>query len=93
MSKVLHRKYVGVRVENNDVGYFVFASPTTPTFASHSSRYNYCIGPFVTMRGARYMAAFGRSNPVCQCVEQAEAHAMVLDDAQRVAMRQVVVEN
>ena len=31
-----------------------------------------CIGPFRTMRGARFMVEHGRGNPHCQCVRDAE---------------------
>jgi len=34
--------------------------------------YLYVIGPFNTIRGATFMANFGRSNPYCQCVADAE---------------------
>jgi hypothetical protein len=62
------RIYVGVR----NGKYIVFRSAATPTRKSHGSRYTYVIGPFRTLRGAAFMATYGRNNPHCRSVDEAE---------------------
>lgn len=55
----------------------VFRSAVTPTdgikSAMRGSKYMYVIGPFRTMRGARYMATYGRGTD--WTVAQAERYA------------------
>jgi len=65
------RAYVGVR---RDLRREVFKATRTPTrrHASRGRRYAYVVGPFKTVRGARYMADYGANNPHCTCVAQAE---------------------
>jgi hypothetical protein len=58
-------RYLGVRYE-------VFRSRSVPTAKSHGNLYRYVIGPFRTVRGAKFMAMFGENNTHCQCVEDAE---------------------
>ncbi len=48
-----------------------FKSATTPTSAEYP-QYTAVVGPFRTMRGARFMQRYGIGNPHCQCVSQAE---------------------
>ena len=50
----------------------VFKATKEPTFASHGSVYAAVIGPFRTMRGARFMADHGPNNPHVQHVNDAE---------------------
>jgi hypothetical protein len=50
----------------------VFRSAATPTEASHGPEYICVIGPFLTRRGAEFMARFGAGNPHCQDVRAAE---------------------
>ena len=50
----------------------VFKSATIPTELSHGHIYNAVIGPFRTIRGARFMALCGANNPHCQDVRNAE---------------------
>jgi hypothetical protein len=50
----------------------IFKNGTKPTFDSHGEKYNAVIGPFLTMRGARFMCKNGRNNPHCQTVSDAE---------------------
>jgi hypothetical protein len=50
----------------------IFRHETTPTFATHGDRYGAVVGPFRTMRGARFMRDHGRGNPHCQHVDDAE---------------------
>lgn len=50
----------------------VFRSPTVPTWESHGDKFNACIGPFRTKRGAEFMAQHGQGNPHCTHVSQAE---------------------
>jgi hypothetical protein len=50
----------------------VFKSVILPTFETHGETFNAAIGPFRTMRGARFMAEHGAGNPHCCTVGQAE---------------------
>jgi hypothetical protein len=61
--------YVGVR---RDLRRAVFKAIRMPTRRQYGRRYAYVVGPFKTMRGARYMAEYGANNPHCTCVAQAE---------------------
>jgi hypothetical protein len=49
----------------------VFRSATNPT-REQFPQYFACVGPFRTVRGARFMRDFGMNNPHCQCVRDAE---------------------
>jgi len=50
----------------------LFKADTIPTFASHGDTYAAVIGPFRTKRGAAFMARYGRGNPHCHTVNEAE---------------------
>ncbi len=50
----------------------VFRYKGTPTQESHGDRYAAVIGPFRTMRAARFMAECGQGNPHLQTVADAE---------------------
>jgi hypothetical protein len=50
----------------------IFRSDETPTFQTHGEKYNAVVGPFQTRRAAEFMRDFGRNNPHCQCVADAE---------------------
>ena len=63
------RAYVGVR---RDLRREVFKATRTPTRRRYGRRYAYVVGPFKTVRGARFMADYGANNPHCTCVAQAE---------------------
>jgi hypothetical protein len=63
------RAYVGVR---RDLRREVFKATRTPTRKQYGRRYAYVVGPFRTVRAARYMADYGANNPHCTCVAQAE---------------------
>ena len=63
------RAYVGVR---HDFRREVFKATKTPTRRQYRRRYAYVVGPFRTVRAARYMADYGANNPHCTCVAQAE---------------------
>jgi hypothetical protein len=63
------RAYVGVR---RDLRREVFKATRTPTRKQYERRYAYVVGPFKTVRAARYMAEYGANNPHCTCVAQAE---------------------
>lgn len=65
--------YVGVKGSTRKV----FRSYTTPTSASHGGKYGYVIGPFRTLRGAFFMADYGRNNPHLQTVADAEELAKI----------------
>ncbi len=63
------RAYVGVR---RDLRREVSKATRTPTRRRYGRSYAYVVGPFDTMRGARFMADYGANNPHCTCVAQAE---------------------
>lgn len=52
----------------------IFRSENEPTFSSHGDKFNCVIGPFRTIRGAKWMAdpIKGQNNPHCRCVADAE---------------------
>lgn len=50
----------------------VFVSLVTPTEDTHYEYYNSVIGPFLTRRGATFMAEHGDCNPHCRNVAEAE---------------------
>lgn len=60
--------YVGVK----GVTRKVFRSFTTPTKTAYGDRFSLVIGPFRTLRGAHFMADYGRNNPHLQTVQDAE---------------------
>ena len=39
---------------------------------AYGNIYDYVVGPFKTLRGAEFMAKYGRNNPHCQTVDDAE---------------------
>lgn len=65
------KPYVGVK----NGKYVVFKSLFTPTQKSHGAKFTYVIGPFNTIKGAEYMAMYGRGNPHLQTVADAERYA------------------
>lgn len=76
------RWYVGIRAsELGDLRPYgeAFPAESTPTEDSHGNRFACTIGPFVTRRGAEYMAKYGRANPHCRCVAEAERLAKISD--------------
>lgn len=64
------RPYVGIK----GTLYEVFTSELRPTEQSHP-QYNAVIGPFSTVRGAKYMAKYGKGNPHLRTVADAEHFA------------------
>ena len=64
-----NRLYVGVK---SDLNMERFRSKETPVRSSHGHLYAAVIGPFRTVAGAEYMVNFGKGNPHCQTVSQAE---------------------
>ena len=64
------KNYVGSR--RSDSKYVFFRSESVPTEASHGKIYRYVIGPFRTVRGARFMAEYGKGNPHVQTVGECE---------------------
>ncbi len=65
--------YVGLKGNTRKV----FRSFTTPTNKSHGDKYNAVIGPFRTLRGASFMADYGRNNPHLRTVRDAEELAKI----------------
>lgn len=66
--------YVGLRAGATSI---VFRSATEPTETSHGKMFNAVMGPFRTLRGARFAALFGRGNPHIQHVNDAERIAKI----------------
>ena len=54
----------------------VFHSDVTPTEATHGDKYLAVMGPFRTMRGAKFAAEYGQGNPHIQTVGDAERLAL-----------------
>lgn len=52
-----------------------FRAERNPTFDTHGDEYAAVIGPFISGRGAKFMARYGRGNP----------HLLTVDDAERIA--------
>lgn len=69
--------YLGLRA--SDSTREIFRNASDPTFATHGDRFNAVIGPFRTMRGARFMRDYGQGNPHCWHVDQAERLARVVE--------------
>jgi len=67
------RLYLGLRSsDRTGKGREIFRSDTIPTWETHGDRFNACIGPFQTKRGASFMRDHGQGNPHCRCVADAE---------------------
>lgn len=67
----MNKWYVGC----NGAERATFKATSTPTRESHGGTYAAVIGPFVTRRGAEYMARHGGDNPLLQHVNDAERYA------------------
>lgn len=66
--------WVGIRHD----GYReVFRPAITPTEKTHGEFFCACIGPFKTVRGAKFMARYGKNNPHCHHVDEAERFAKI----------------
>ena len=66
----MNRPYVGRSVASRRLE--VFRAEALPTEETHGDRFKYVIGPFRTVRGARFMAECGENNPHCRTVGEAE---------------------
>lgn len=78
------RLYVGIR--KTDSVYELFRASRhdccgfdNPIHATHGHLYAAVIGPFRTLKGARYMEQYGRGNPHLQTVDDAERLARLND--------------
>lgn len=69
------RYYVGLGPAGERIA---FRSARAPTRASHGALFAAVIGPFSSRRGAVYMTIYGRGNPHCRCVADAERLARSL---------------
>lgn len=63
------RPYVGIK---HDDSREIFHASAGPTEELYGTIYKYVIGPFMTVRGAKFMRDYGRNNPNCQHVSDAE---------------------
>lgn len=71
------RIYVGLFEANCEV----FKSNTEPTQTTHGDKYHAVIGPYRTMRGAKFSASAARTNnPHVQTVADAERIAKQLNN-------------
>ena len=68
------RPYVGVKPDSSRE---LFRSNVEPTRDVWGHLYLYVIGPFKTVRGARFMRDYGKGNPHCQWTGDAEALARI----------------
>jgi hypothetical protein len=50
----------------------VFRAANEPAEQSHGERFAAVIGPFRTLQGAEFMRDYGKGNPHCQTVADAE---------------------
>ena len=62
------RWFVGLKDGRREI----FSADYIPTHDTDGERYSAVIGPFRTKRGTLYMCRYGRSNPHCQTVYDAE---------------------
>ena len=63
--------YTGYKAQGA-AGWVAFKSETTPTQESHGHLYIFALGPFKTMRAARWMEVFGLHNIHCTHVNAIE---------------------
>lgn len=63
------RIYIGIRLGGVRE---VIRATAEPTERSHGAKFICAIGPFDTMRAARFMRDYGRGNPHCLTVADAE---------------------
>ena len=63
--------YVGLKL-NCTSQREVFRAATAPTDNTHGAQYGAVIGPFRTVRAAEFMRDYGRGNPHCLTVADAE---------------------
>ena len=70
------KPYVGIK---RDGMREIFRASDGPTEGLYGTLYVAVIGPFQTVRGAKFMRDFGRGNPHCQCVADAEKIAKSFD--------------
>jgi len=68
-KKPTNKLYVGIMRNSKREVFRCIGTPTQTTF---SKIYNAVIGPFRTRAGAEFMAKYGRNNPHCQTVADAE---------------------
>jgi len=66
--------WVGCR---KDGPWEVFRPAIVPTRETHGEIFFACIGPFKTVRGAKWMAKYGKNNPHGQTVEESERIAKI----------------
>ena len=77
----MRRVYVGLLTDS--VGREVFKSDCRPTEQTHGHRYGAVIGPFRTVRGAKFMAGpAGLYSPLVQTVADAERIAALPFDVE-----------
>ena len=73
----MKRHYVGLKLDCTGQRE-VFTADQTPTNDTHGALYGAVIGPFRTKRGAQFMSDYGRGNPHCLTVSDAESLAKAL---------------
>lgn len=64
------QEYVGIRIDNGK--YERFQNIGTPVRETHGHLYAAVIGPFKTVRGAKFMQRYGAGTPHLQHVNDAE---------------------
>ncbi len=61
----------------------IFRHEATPTQAEFGKRFLAVVGPFRTIRGAKFMRDHGWANPHCLCVADAERLAVELAEKKK----------
>lgn len=74
-EQIKTKPYVGIKHNHERE---IFRASDGPTRELYGSLYLYVIGPFRTVRGARFCQLYGRGNP----------HVQHVDDAERLARAQ-----
>lgn len=66
------KKMIFVGIVGGSLDREVFKHNAVPTELSHGHRYVAVVGDFRTMRGAKWFQRYGKGNPHCRCVTDAE---------------------
>ena len=67
----MRKWFVGYSSYSGDYQAF-YTNGETPSLWDWGLEFDFVIGPFITKRGAKFMEKYGRGNPHCQSVYDAE---------------------
>lgn len=82
----MKRYYVGIYRCGNTTKREVFLFDK-PDFTTHGHLYKALIGPFITKRGANFMAKYGINNPNLQTVADAERLSKIADNVRHTLLQ------